>query len=169
MKKIVLSAICACFLMSPIYCETLQEYKAKQIQKQEEFKKEKTQNKRDYEQAQLLKYKKYKTKKQQEFDAYRRSLNEKFAEAMKKKWTARKKNAAVPVPKSKEPPKPYTKNDEKRSKAVKLNYAKIVNAESYDNPEPITPVDVEIPEEEIPVNFEQDSLFPAFREEATSE
>lgn len=140
MKKIILSVLCACFLMSPIYCETLQEYKAKQTQKQENFKKEKTQNKRDYEQAQLRKYKKYKTKKQQEYDAYRRSVNEKFAEAMKQKWTARKKNAAVPLPKSKEPPKPYTKKDDKRTKAVKLGYKKVVKVERYDEAKPIAPV-----------------------------
>ena len=159
MRNIILPAILVCFLISPVYCESFKDFQAKQAQNQEVFNKKEAEKKKNYEQEQLKKFKKYKTKKQQEYDAYRRSVNEKFAEAMKQKWTARKKNAAVPVPKSKEPPKPYVKNDDKRTTAVKLNYAKIVNAESYDDPEPITPVDLEIPEEEIPVNFEQDYKF----------
>ncbi|MBO4441746.1 hypothetical protein J5834_06470, partial [bacterium] len=87
------------------------------------------------------KHKKYKTKMQQDYDAYRRSMNEKFAEMMKKQpWTKRTKNAAVPLPKSKEPPKPTIKKDDKRTPAVKLNYTKIINVESFDVPKPIAPI-----------------------------
>ena len=97
MRKIVLFALCACFLISPVYCESFKDFQAKQAQNQEVFNKKEAEKKKNYEQEQLKKFKKYKTKKQQEYDAYRRSVNEKFAEMMKKKWTARKKNAAVPV------------------------------------------------------------------------
>ncbi|MBR6245613.1 hypothetical protein IKR20_08625 [bacterium] len=154
MRKIVLFALCACFLISPVYCESFKDFQAKQAQNQEVFNKKEAEKKKNYEQEQLKKFKKYKTKKQQEYDAYRRSVNEKFAEMMKKKWTARKKNAAVPVPKSKEPPKPYMKNDDKKAPAVKLDFAKIVNAESCDEPTQVAPVEVEIPEE-TPVVYEQ--------------
>ena len=170
MKKIILFTICACFLICPLYSKSTQEYKAEQLQKQEEFKKEQAkkleefkkkqaQKKANYEQEQLRKYKKYKTKQQQTYDAYRRSMNEKFAEMMKKHWKKRNKNAAVPVPKSKEPPTPYTKKGNKRTPAVKLGHAKIVNANSYDDPEPITPLDTEIPEEKMPLDFEQQYKF----------
>ena len=140
MRKIVLFALCACFLISPIYSDSFKDYQAEQAKKREAFKKEKAQTKRDFEQNVLKKFKKYKTKKQQEYDAYRRSVNEKFAEMMKKKWTKRDKKAAIPVPKKKEPPKPYVKKGDKKAPAVKLAFAKIVNAESYDDPAPITPV-----------------------------
>ena len=162
MRKIILFVICACFLINPIYSETIKDFQERQAKEVKKFEQENAQKRKNYEQEQLKKYKKYKTKKQQEFDAYRRSVNEKFAEMMKKKWTKRTQQAAVPNPKRKEPPKPYTYTgkDEKRTTAVKLNYAKIVNAESCDDPEPITPVEMEIPEEKIPpVNFEQDYNF----------
>lgn len=140
MKRMILFAVCACFLISPIYSETFQEYKARQEKAQEDYKKEKAKSRKDYEKEQRQNYKKYKTKKQQEFDAYRRSVNEKFADMMKKKWANRTKKAAVPVPKKKEPPKPYMKKDDKRTKAVKLGYKKVVKVEHYDEAKPIAPV-----------------------------
>ena len=140
MKKLILFVICANFLISPIYSDNFEEYKAKQTKKIEEFKKKKAQTKKNYEQKQLLKYKKYKTKKQKEYDAYRRSVNKKFAEMMKKQWTMREKKAAVPVPKKKEPPKPYVKKDDRRAAAIQLSYSKIINAEFYEEPSPIAPV-----------------------------
>lgn len=154
MRNIILPAILVCFLISPVYCESFKDFQAKQAQNQEVFNKKEAEKKKNYEQEQLKKFKKYKTKKQQEYDAYRRSVNEKFAEMMKKKWTKREKKAAVPVPKKKEPPKPYMKNDDKKAPAVKLDFAKIVNAESCDEPTPVAPVEVEIPEE-TPVVYEQ--------------
>ena len=39
MKRIVLFIICAFFLISPLYSETLQEYKAKQTKAQKDFEK----------------------------------------------------------------------------------------------------------------------------------
>ncbi len=142
MRKIVLFVICACFLINPIYSETIQEFQAKQAKEVKKFEQENAQKRKKYEQEQLQKYKKYKSKKQQEFDAYRRSVNEKFAEMMKKKWMKHPKKAAIPVPKSKEPPKPYvyTEKDDKRTTAVKLGYSKIVNAERYEELKPIAPV-----------------------------
>ena len=130
MKRFFLFAVCACFLICPLYSETFQEYQAQQAKQLEELRKEQEQ-----------KHKKYKTKMQQDYDAYRRSMNEKFAEMMKKQpWTKRTKNAAVPLPKSKEPPKPTIKKDDKRTPAVKLNYTKIINVESFDAPRPIVPI-----------------------------
>jgi hypothetical protein len=140
MKKVILFAICASFLISPIYSDGFKDFQTKQAKELEAFKKEEAQKRKNYEQKQLEKYKKFKTKKQQEFDAYRRSVNEKFAEMLKKQWTKREKKAAIPVPKKKEPPKPYVKKDDKQSPAVKLSYAKIVNDGDYDNPAPIAPV-----------------------------
>ena len=173
MKRIVLFVICAFFLISPLYSETLQEYKAKQTKAQkdfeknqgkklENFKKDQAKKKKKFEQEQLENYKKYnkkKTKKQKEYDAYRHSTNENFAETMKKKWKNRIKNAAVPIPKSKEPPKPYTKNDDKRTPAVKLVPDKIMVAANYDDPQPITPVDVGSQHKDLPADFEQQYRF----------
>ena len=161
MRKFILFAICACFLISPVYSESLQEYKAKQTKKLEEFKKEQAKKKKNYEQDQLQKYKKYKknkTKKQKEFDAYRRAANEKFADRMKKHWKEYAKKAALPVPKSKKPPKPDIKKDNKQAPAVRLNYDKIVNSEKYDAPEPIAPIDV-MPPEKMPADYDKQYKF----------
>lgn len=173
MKRIFLFAVFTCFLLSPLYSETLQEYKARQAKAEKEFKKDQgkklknfkkdqAQKKKKFEQEQLENYKKYnkkKTKKQKEYDSYRHSTNENFAETMKKKWKNRIKNAAVPIPESKEPPKPYIKNDDKRTPAVKLGYTKVVNAASYEYPEPITPIDVGFSQSAIPSDFEQQYNF----------
>jgi len=156
MKKIILFAICACFLICPVYSKSFQEYQKQQAKELEEFNKEAARKRKNYEQKQLEKFKKFKTKKQQEYDAYRRSLNEKFAKLMEKRWTKREKKEAVSLPKSKEPPKPYVKEDDKPAPAVKLDYAKIVNAE-IDNegvPEPVAPVEVKM-QEETPLVYGQ--------------
>ncbi len=140
MKKNFLFAICICFLIGQLYSESFQEYQAQQAKDLENFQKEQSQNIKNSMEKQLQQFEKNKTKMQQEYDAYRRSMNKQFAEMMKKQWTKRTKNAAVPIPKSKEPPKPFVKKDEKKAPAVKLNFAKIVNTESFDDPEPIAPV-----------------------------
>ena len=97
----------------------------------------------EYKRQQQAKFNSYAQKKTEEFRAYRDRVNAEYADYMRKAWTREEAQAAEPLPKRPEPPKPVVREtvDIPRFDAIPIGNVIKPVVPDFKKPKPIIPLD----------------------------
>ena len=94
----------------------------------------------DFVKNQNCKFDEFKDSKQVEWDAYRKRINDEYAEFMQQKWTKYESHAAKSKPEDKKPPTPIVKKNHEPKRTEEIQFKSVVKPVPYEAPHPIVPI-----------------------------